>query len=31
MFNQEDFDLLDERPDFIGYGEGISNEENWDV
>lgn len=31
MFNAEDVDFFDERPDLIGYGEGISNEEDWGV
>lgn len=27
----DEYEYVDEHPDFIGYGEGISNEENWDV
>lgn len=27
----DEYEYVDEHPDFIGYGEGISNEEDWGV
>ncbi len=31
MIGEIDLGIFDERPDLIGYGEGISNEEDWGV